>query len=72
VKQNGDKPHVGQVLVMTQKCAPNTLHFVASVEAKFSLGVVVLDGLHEVGCMKVTASFTYDEKVFHSAKITQK
>jgi hypothetical protein len=65
VEQDGDKTHVSKMLVMTQECTAHTLHFVAAIVAEFSLGVVMLYGLHQMGGMEVATGFTYDEKILH-------
>ena len=65
VEQNGDKTHVGEVLVVAQKRAANPLHFIAAIVAEFSLRVGIFYRLHEVGGMEVATGFAYDEEVFH-------
>ena len=72
VEQNGDKTHVGEVLVVAQKRAANPLHFIAAIVAEFSLRVGILYSLHKVGGMEVAAGFAYDEEIFHGENVGRK
>ena len=67
--QYGHKTHVSQLAVVAYAGAAHGRHEVAPEEPETGLGVVLLQGPHQMAGMEVATGLAYDEIVFHKSQL---
>ena len=68
MQKNRNESHISQIPVMLYQCTTYRLHQIASEKTEISLGILFLQSTHQIGCMEVARSFTYNQIIFHTFK----